>query len=515
MDAKEILKFCMERGLLVDKDVLNLFSESEDSESVKLIIERIKNYTQKKIITKELFFENREQVNKLFSSLPQDRQEKLEKFKLKLGLSIEISKEIVVPVKNEVEEEGRVKILSTNYEAGKKFGVDDFVNYFRGRFLDLRGFLQTNPALDNLVSIDKISGARQSVSLIGMVYGKRTTKNKNLILEIEDLTGKTNILVNKDREEIFKKAEDTLLDSVVGFKCSGNKEMLFCQDIIFPETSLVERKKSPNEEYVLFLGDLQYGSKKFMKENFLKFIDYLNGEIPNTPEVGKIKYLFIVGDLVSGVGVYPNHERDLELSNLEDQFAGIAELLSKIRKDIKIIISPGNHDGVRLMEPQPLCDEKYAWSLYDLKNVILTENPASVNIGAKKDFPGFNILTYHGFSYPSMADSVPSLMKIKAMNSPERIMNYLLQFRHLAPEHGSVQYYPGRDIHVIREIPDIFVSGHIHKSGIIYHNNILAISCSTWESMTAYQEKFGNVPDHCKVPMVNLKTREIKILDFE
>jgi len=33
--------------------------------------------------------------------------------------------------------------------------------------------------------------------------------------------------------------------------------------------------------------------------------------------------------------------------------------------------------------------------------------------------------------------------------------------------------------------------------------------------MTPYQEKFGNLPDHCKIPMINLKTRAVKILDFE
>jgi hypothetical protein len=33
--------------------------------------------------------------------------------------------------------------------------------------------------------------------------------------------------------------------------------------------------------------------------------------------------------------------------------------------------------------------------------------------------------------------------------------------------------------------------------------------------MTPYQEKFGNTPDHCKVPLLNLKTRAVKILDFE
>ena len=58
--------------------------------------------------------------------------------------------------------------------------------------------------------------------------------------------------------------------------------------------------------------------------------------MPNTPEVDKIKYLFIVGDLVTGVGNYPNQEGDLAISNLEEQFQGIAELLGKIKKDIKL-----------------------------------------------------------------------------------------------------------------------------------------------------------------------------------
>ena len=34
MDSKEILKFCLEQGLLVDKDVLGLFSDSNDLASV-------------------------------------------------------------------------------------------------------------------------------------------------------------------------------------------------------------------------------------------------------------------------------------------------------------------------------------------------------------------------------------------------------------------------------------------------------------------------------------------------
>ena len=47
-----------------------------------------------------------------------------------------------------------------------------------------------------------------------------------------------------------------------------------------------------------------------------------------------IKYLFIVGDIVSGVGVHPNQLKDLKIEDIEEQYQNIAELLGKIRKDI-------------------------------------------------------------------------------------------------------------------------------------------------------------------------------------
>jgi len=159
---------------------------------------------------------------------------------------------------------------------------------------------------------------------------------------------------------------------------------------------------------------------------------------------------------------------------------------------------------------------KYAWPLNQLDNLIITENPCNLNIGAQEGFLGFDILTYHGFSYPYYANNISDLIVKKAMNSPEEIMKYLLKNRHLAPSHTSTQYYPHEEDRLfIKNVPDIFVSGHTHKSAVTYYNNILIISISCWEAMTPYQEKFGNEPDHCKVPMINLQTRSVKILDFE
>lgn len=521
MDPKEILKFCIEKGLLMDKDVLSLFSESKDMESVKMIIERIKSQTREKIITKELFSKNLEKVTQVFSSLPEDKQKSLEGLKIKLGLSIEISKEIVSSIKEkepvfEIPEKSTVKVVSVSPVQNKKIEVGDFVKHFRNRFFDMKNILQERPELKNLVSINKIFGNRQGISIIGMVIDKRMTKNKNIILDVEDATGRIKVLINYNKKELCEKADEICLDSVLGFMGSGNNEVLFANEIIFPDIALAERKNSPAEEYVIFLGDLHFGSKKFMLENFEKFINYLNGNLPNTPEVSKIKYLLIAGDLITGVGNYPNQERDLSIIDLEEQNIKVAELLKKIRKDIQIVICPGNHEGVRLMEPQPLYDEKYAWPIYEMENVTLTENPSIVNLGARKDFAGFNILMYHGFSFPFYANAIPRLLKLRAMNSPDDIMKYLLKNRHLAPTHNSIQSFPHeKDVHLIRTAPDIFLSGHTHKSAVSYYNNILLISCSSWEEKTPYQEKFGNTPDHCKVPLLNLKTRAVKILDFE
>ena len=540
MDQK-ILQYCFEKGLLLEENLLEIFNETNSLNSVKLIIKKIHESTNQKLITKEVINNNKDYLVGLVENLSSQEQKDFERLRVKLGLSIEISKAEINTKKKIISKEKsdkmfisdekepfketfleEVEILpSVNFPpslkiTNKKLEVSDFSKYFRGRFFQMKKLLEEHKSLENLTSINKMSGKKQSISLIGIVSKKRTTKNKNIVFEVEDLTGKINVLINKSKIEIYEKAEDVALDSVIGFKGSGDKEIFFANDIIFPDSILPHRKKSSFDESVAFIGDLHFGSKRFLGKGFEKFIDYLNGKFPEDLDYKKIKYLFIVGDIVTGVGNYPNQEIDLEIDNIEEQFSCLAELLGKIRKDIKIIISPGNHDGVRLMEPQPVFDKKFAWRLYEMENVIITENPSEINIGARGCFLGFNVLTYHGFSFPFYANNVPKLMLQRAMNQPEEIMKYLLKNRHLAPTHTSVQYFPHEeDVHVIKNIPDIFVSAHTHKSGVSYYNNILLISTSCWEAMTPYQEKFGNTPDHCKVPVFNLKTRAVKILNFE
>lgn len=537
MNPKDIVSLCIEEGILLDAETLGLLSEeSEDAETVKLILKNMKRYTSSKIITKKLLEENKKTTKEVFSELPADQQKKLERLKIKLGLEIEISKETVqnsfkksetnlsskqnlsqVKRENTLKNNGNlsVKIISKIPQTKKKIQINDFVNILRDRFIKLKSILEERKDLENLVSINKLSNTRKKVSIIGIISEKRTTKNKNLLLEVEDLTGRSRVLINQSNKDLFLQAEDLSLDSVVGFNGFGDREILFANKIVLPDAALIERKKSPVNESVLFISDLHYGSKLFLEDNFSDFIDYVNGK--KRPSEENLKYLFITGDVVAGVGIYPNQKKDLKIQDIESQFQGFADILSKIKRNITMIISPGNHDGVRLMEPQPLLDEKYAWPLYNLKNVVLTGNPAYVNIGAKpeKNFEGFDVLSYHGFSYGYYSGNIPSLIP-SGMNGPENIMRYLLQNRHLAPAHGSAQAFPSdEDNMTISKIPDFFVSGHSHKCAITYYNNVLLISNSAWEEETEYQKRKGNQPDLCKVPLVNLKTRAIKIMDFE
>ena len=152
-----------------------------------------------------------------------------------------------------------------------------------------------------------------------------------------------------------------------------------------------------------------------------------------------------------------------------------------------------------------------------MENVIMINNPGNVNIHASENFDGFNILLYHGYSFDYYVANVDSIRNGGGYDRADLIMKLLLQKRHLAPSHSSSLYIPYRneDPLIINKIPDIFVSAHLHKSNLSSYNNITTISCSCWQSKTAFQEKMGHNPDPCKVPIINLKTREIKVLRFD
>jgi len=257
----------------------------------------------------------------------------------------------------------------------------------------------------------------------------------------------------------------------------------------------------------------------FLSNEFEKFVKWLNCEVGNEEQkklAAKVKYLFIIGDLVDGVAIYPEQDQELEIKDIYEQYNQCARYLSMIRKDINIIICGGNHDALRLSEPQPCLDKRYAKAIYDLPNVTIVSNPAIVNIHSKEGFPGFDILLYHGYSFDYYVANIDSIKSNGGYERADLVMKFLLQKRHLAPTHGSSLYIPDveEDALVIEKVPDFFVSGHIHKANISNYKNITMICCSCWQSKTTFQERVGHNPEPAKVPIVNLKTREVKLIGF-
>ncbi|MFH1501103.1 MAG: OB-fold nucleic acid binding domain-containing protein [archaeon] len=508
----------MDKGILLDQDIYKILQNLGDDEAVKEIIDKISIGCQEKVISKTFFTNNVEKIQNIL-----DDQKTIDKICINLGVSIEISKEKIVPKLKKKEEDTEevvaknLKIISCPAPNIKKLKVEDFVKYFRVRFTELKEILQTRPELENLTSINKISGDRQGVSIIGMVSTKRVTKNKNILLTLEDLTGKISVLINNNKP-VYEKAKNILLDDIIGVKGSGSKEILFANDIIYPDIILPEKIGIDRDEYAAFIADIHLGSTNFLEENFLKFISWLNGEMGDEKqklEAKKIKYLFITGDSVDGVGVFPGQEELLSIKDVKEQYDQLAYYFSKIRKDVTIIMAPGQHDAVRVAEPQPILDRKYAEAIYTLDNVVLVTNPSMVEI-TNNGKRGLRVLMYHGASMHHFITEIDYLRLNKGHDTPAKVVKEMLVRRHLAPIHSSVTYIPNdkQDFLAIREVPDVITTADLHRTDIDTYNNILIICSSCWQSMTPFEEKVGNNPDPCKVPVLNLKTRAIKILDF-
>ena len=405
-----------------------------------------------------------------------------------------------------------------------KHTLQDFVSYFNTRYQKISKFLRARQELQNATSISRVlaSTARQPAVVIGIVSSKDITKNENLILTVEDPTGIIKVLVTKKKEELFAQGQDIVLDEIIGVTgASSGNGAIFANTLHYPDIPHQEIKKSPDEAYAVFLSCLHIGSARFMEEAFETFILWLRGE-HGTPEqramAAKVGYVFLIGDTVDGIGIYPGQEEGLTLKDIYQQYAEAARLLSGVPKHIHLVISPGNHDALRLSEPQPHLFKDYAQPLWELPNAIMTGNPCIVNIHAKNGFPGFNVLTYHGFSFDDYSEMVPSI-KNTGKNCSERtpsIMKFLLQRRHLAPTHTSTLYVPDPkgDPLVIETVPDIFAAGHIHKAGTDTYRGVTIICCSTFQRKTPFQERVGHVPDPGIVPVLNLQTRKVHMLDF-
>ena len=382
-----------------------------------------------------------------------------------------------------------------SYTSGE---VENLVSYFKSRYEKLANILSKRPDLRNYTKIADIDDGMDSLTLILMVKEIRSSKNGHKIIEFEDDTGNISILFSKNNEELFAEAEKLVRDEVVGVIAnkSDDPSFGFGQQIIFPGVLRVPDKEM--DFGIVFLSDVHIGSLTFLEDAFQRFIDWINCEFGDEEQrrvAEDVKYLIIGGDIVDGIGVYPNQDKELAIKDITEQYNEAARFLGNIRSDIKIIIAPGNHDASRVAEPQPAVPEEYAKALYELDNVEFISNPGVVSLD------GINVLIYHGRSFDDLVMAVKDFEYEKS----DVIMKELLQKRHLAPIYGERTPLASEleDYLVIDQVPDVFHTGHIHINSYKRYKGVHLINSGTFQTQTEFQKIYNINPTPAEVPILH------------
>ncbi|MBW3014899.1 DNA-directed DNA polymerase II small subunit [Candidatus Woesearchaeota archaeon] len=517
---REIVNYLLDRNILVSSEFLEKLTASQDQRKINNLISTIKSSDDVFILDSEL---NNPTLFGLLSDNEFSSYQKDSECSDVIENSTNVNNISNGDSKGIVQFKGNIKVLFSYNKPSKKRKVQDFVDYFCNRYKTIEKFLKQRSELQGVTSISRIKNKKdkEKVALIGIVSEKEfTRKNNNIILTIEDLTGSIKVLVNKNRPDLYEIAKDIVLDEIIGVVGANGENIVFSNNLLLPDIPLnLELKKSPEKGYAIFLSDLHVGSNMFLEDDFNKFLKWINCELGDDVQKNiarNVKYLFIAGDLIDGVGIYPGQEDELVIKDVYMQYERCAEFLSKIPKDIQIIICPGNHDAMRIAEPQLPLYKDFAKAIWELPNCILVSNPSLINIDASENFPGFNVLLYHGFSFDYFIANVDSIRNNGGYDKPELIMKFLMRRRHLAPTHKSTLYIPDSEIDslVINPIPDFFVAGHIHKTSVSKYRNVTLICGSCWQGKTSFQEKVGHHPEPSRVPVVDLQTRAVRILKF-
>jgi DNA polymerase II small subunit len=391
--------------------------------------------------------------------------------------------------------------------------TSDFTKLFVDRYSSLQKILRNQRReMANAIPINRVkrSGIKD-IQIVGIVKDVRTTTNGHRLIELEDESDTATCIALKNNSETLHMANEVVLDEIVGIRgqLSKNGDLIVIRSVVYPDISIQnERHKSDVPVFAAFLSDIHIGSKQFMENEWQAFLRWINGEMGNSRQrdvAGKIKYVTIPGDVVDGIGIYPDQDKELAIVDVYRQYEALAEQLSLIPDYISMIMQPGNHDAVRPAEPQPTF-EKEIQNLFSDKNMTFIGNPCYFSLH------GVEVLAYHG---QSLLDYATNIQHLK-YNEPVEIMKTMLRKHHLAPTYGG--YTPLAPEHldymVIDRIPDIFVTGHVHLAQISDYRGVTLMNASSWQSQTTYQKMLNFIPDSAKLPIVDLKTGNVTMMDF-
>jgi DNA polymerase II small subunit len=410
-------------------------------------------------------------------------------------------------------------ILDASINVNTGEGVEGYTTLFRSRYekslriLSLRPESKritkitsikqkTHPNNSNNTKSDKSNDrtgnfVSNSTSIVsGLLMSKRGKKN-GVEIVIDDFSGSLSALATTD--ELKKQASMLTLDQMVMLEVeniSNNKKGLqgfVIKDIISPDIPDHVPARSKIESYAVLISDIHVGSKNFMEAEFIRFLNWLSSSEDEL--VRKIKFICIGGDLIDGIGIFPNQDKELLETNTSKQVSHAVGLLNRIPKN------PG-----RRALPQPSLPKRDFNELYLLENFTMVGNPSIVELD------GVKVLMYHGQSLDDIIATTPGLDYSK----PVEAMKILLKARHLSPIYGQrTPIAPElEDMMVITEVPDIFHSGHVHVIDVQSYRGTLIVNSGAWQSQTKFQQTMGVVPTPGIAILVNLATLQPYQMSF-
>lgn len=387
--------------------------------------------------------------------------------------------------------------------------IEGFVEYFRSRYKKIEDLLRERLDVRDAVTIGSAlkMPLRSKLKVIGIVT-RKNSRGPRLFIDLED--PEDSITVMASDEKTVRKGLTILEDQVICVDAiKYRQDLLIAKDFIWPDVPSKTPGRSEAPLCAAFLADLHVGSRHFLDDLFERFLRWINLEL-GPPEsrrlAARVKYVVIAGDLVDGIGVYPEQMNELEITDIMEQYEVAAALLSKLPDYVEVVVIPGNHDAVRKSLPQPPISKEYADPLYQDSRIQMLGNPSQLRLN------GVEALICHGKTLDDVLSQTAGL----DFHSPVKGMELLLRCRHVAPTYGaSTPLAPEReDRLVIASAPDIFQMGHIHVYGLKRYKGVTMIASSPWQEQTSFQRRMNLTPTPGIAPIVDLQTHQLVALDF-
>lgn len=413
-------------------------------------------------------------------------------------------------------------IYDSNDKINSGEGVEGYTSLFRSRYeksLRILSLRQNSKKIKKIEIIKQLfnqpktntnsmskENSNSSLFAAGLIMSKEI-RNNSYNITIDDQTG---LLTATTYDEDLKKQISMLtVDQMVmiEFENGFKKRKSTIKNIYSLDVPDRIANKAKSEVFSILISDLHIGSKFFMEKEFQNFLDWLNGdENSNNDIISKIKYICICGDLIDGIGIFPNQDRELLEKDSYSQMDHAIKILSRIPKHMKVFLIPGNHDLGRRALPQPSIPKKYAEKLYSLDNVTMLGNPCMINM------EGIKIMMFHGQSLDDVIASIPGL----SYSKPAEAMKILLKSRHLSPIYGQrTPIAPEKeDMMIIEEVPDILHSGHVHVIDVDSYKGTLLVNSGAWQSQTPFQQTMGITPTPGIAIAINLSSLKPYKIDF-